>query len=224
MAGLIPLGSIVDPSRDIFPSSGPHLDPRVIPRFGARAGKRINPEEAKSLLQNVLVGPNRTPLVQQSGQEWKWNFPITSRYGPRNTGIPGASTFHQGIDIGIPSGTALTYKGHGTFKPDNGFGVLSTTDAQGNPYDIQFLHTVPGKEASVGSNKVPAAPELPGPEQTTGLNEKEFLDAYINDYMQQQLKYGLAAQMLQPKRQDSIAEFQQFMSAFGQPGLANPLG
>lgn len=25
---------------------------------------------------------------------------ITSRYGPRNTGIPGASTFHKGIDLG----------------------------------------------------------------------------------------------------------------------------
>ena len=32
---------------------------------------------------------------------------ITSGYGSRNTGIPGASTNHKGIDIGVPVGTAV---------------------------------------------------------------------------------------------------------------------
>jgi hypothetical protein len=66
MAGLIPIGTIADHLKDPLPTTGPHLDPRVIPCFGPQSGKRVNPEEAKSLLQNVLVGPNQTPLVQQT--------------------------------------------------------------------------------------------------------------------------------------------------------------
>lgn len=229
MAGLIPLGVIGDPSKDPLPSTGPHLDPRIIPRFGARKGQRINPEEARSLLQNVLVGPNRIPIVQQAGQEWKWNFPITSRYGPRSAPTPGASTFHQGIDLAIPTGTQLTYRGYGTYRPDNGFGVLSTTDAQGNPYDIEFLHTVPGQAASIGSAVAPEAPQLPAPEnsstqQTSGYAEEKFLREYMNDYMENQMKYGLMAQMFQQKRKDPFAEFQSFMQmANMSPGISNPL-
>ena len=34
-------------------------------------------------------------------------YNITSGYGPRNTGIPGASTNHKGIDIGCPTGTSI---------------------------------------------------------------------------------------------------------------------
>lgn len=30
---------------------------------------------------------------------------ISSRYGPRNTGIPGATTMHRGVDIAAPRGT-----------------------------------------------------------------------------------------------------------------------
>jgi len=229
MAGLIPLGVIVDPSKDPFPSTGPHLDPRIIPRFGARKGQRINPEEARSLLQNVLVGPDRIPIVQQAGQEWKWNFPITSRYGPRSAPAPGASTFHQGIDLAIPTGTQLTYTGYGTYRPDNGFGVLSTTDAQGNPYDIEFLHTVPGKAASVGSSVAPEAPQLPPPEnqpsqQTSSDAEEKFLREYMAEYMNQQMQQGIALQMLQKKRKDPFAEFQEFMQMANMGGgVANPL-
>ena len=32
---------------------------------------------------------------------------ISSGYGPRNTGIPGASTNHKGIDVGCPTGTPI---------------------------------------------------------------------------------------------------------------------
>lgn len=33
---------------------------------------------------------------------------ITSGYGPRNTGIPGASTFHQGVDLGTDKSKPYT--------------------------------------------------------------------------------------------------------------------
>lgn len=164
MAGLIPIGSVVDPKQDVFPSTGAHLDVRVIPRFGPRAGKRINPEEARSLLQNVLVGPGQAPLVQQTKEGWKWNTSITSKYGPRSAPTAGASTFHEGIDLPYAPGTQIAYKGYGTFQPEKGYGVLKTMDPQGNPYDIQFLHTTPAKAASVGSDAIPQPVELPGAE------------------------------------------------------------
>lgn len=220
MAGLIPVGYINDPSKDPLASTGPHLDTRIIPRFGPRAGKRINPEEARTLLQNVLVGPNKTPLVQQTSQGWKWNFPITSKYGSRTAPTARARSFHEGIDIGIPTGTQLAYKGYGTFEPDNGYGVLKTTDPQGNRYDIQFLHTVPGKAAQVGSSQIPDAPVLPGSQFTPGTNpdlqrENDILKAYIlgargkqdeekpkkslQDKIKEQLIGGLLFQALNPK-------------------------
>lgn len=162
MAGLIPAGLVVDPSRDVFPTTGAHLDVRVIPRFGPNQGKKIDPKTARTLLQNVLVGPNQTPLVQQKGKDWQWNFPITSGFGPRSAPTAGASSFHQGIDVPLSAGTEIKYKGYGTYRPEKGFGSLVTTDPQGNPYELRFLHTEPGKSASVGSGLIPTAPVLPG--------------------------------------------------------------
>jgi hypothetical protein len=170
MAGLIPTGSVIDPRRDVFPTTGAHLDVRVIPQFGTQKGKKINPKTARTLLQNVLIGKDKTPLVQQQGQDWKWNFPITSEYGKRAAPTAGASTFHEGIDVSLGAGTPLAYKGYGTYRPDRGFGSLMTTDPQGNPYEIRFLHTEPGGKAAVGSTDIPTVPTLPSaktPDQTT---------------------------------------------------------
>jgi len=170
MAGLIPTGSVIDPRKDIFPTTGAHLDVRVIPQFGTQKGKKIDPKTARTLLQNVLIGKEKTPLVQQQGQEWKWNFPITSEYGKRAAPTAGASTFHEGIDVSLGAGTPLAYKGYGTYRPDRGFGSLMTTDPQGNPYEIRFLHTEPGGKAAIGSTDIPTAPTLPSaktPDQTT---------------------------------------------------------
>jgi len=178
MAGLIPVGAVVDPSRDIFPTTGAHLDVRVIPQFGSQKGKKIDPKTARTLLQNVLIGKDKTPLVQQQGQDWRWNFPITSGYGKRAAPTAGASTFHQGIDVSLGAGTPLAYKGYGTYRPDQGYGSLMTADAQGNPYEIRFLHTEPGQKAAVGSSTVPTAPQLPGtktPDQNTDELMKQLV-------------------------------------------------
>ena len=194
MAGLIPLGAVVDPSKDVFPTTGAHLDVRVIPQFGAQKGKKIDPRTAKTLLQNVLVGADKRPLVQQAGSEWKWNFPVTSEFGKRAAPTAGASTYHQGIDIGLGAGTPLSYRGYGSYRPDDGFGSLSVADAQGNPYEIRFLHTAPGKAASVGSTQAPTAPTLPSPAQNTDtlieslFGKKESLrDVLTSSLLQQAL-------------------------------------
>jgi len=165
MAGLIPLGSVIDPSKDIFATTGAHLDVRVIPQFGAQKGKKIDPKSAKSLLQNILIGQDKRPLVQQVGNEWKWNAPITSGFGPRSAPTAGASSYHEGIDVGLGAGTQLTYKGAGTFQPNKGYGSLMTTDAQGQPYELRFLHTQPGKASSVQGGAMQA------PSQTAATPE-----------------------------------------------------
>lgn len=184
MAGLIPVGSVIDPSRDVFPTTGAHLDVRVIPQFGAQKGRKINPETARSLLQNILIGKDRVPLVQRQGEDWRWNFPITSRFGPRSAPTRGASTFHRGIDVSLGVGTPLTYKGYGTYRPDHGFGSLMTSDSQGNPYEIRFLHTEPGKQASVGSSRVPEAPVLPG---ATAQSSNQNVNEKRNDKLMEEL-------------------------------------
>jgi murein DD-endopeptidase MepM/ murein hydrolase activator NlpD len=41
-------------------------------------------------------------------------YTLTSEFGPRNTGIPGASTFHKGIDLAAPKGTPIYASAGGT--------------------------------------------------------------------------------------------------------------
>jgi hypothetical protein len=208
MSGLVYLGRIAGPGEDVFPTTGPHLDVRVTPQFGSQKGKRVNPETARTLLQNVLVGDKQTPLVQQQGDQWKWNFPITSRFGPRSAPTAGASTYHQGIDLGIGPEN-IAYKGTGSFKPGKGYGTLTTTDPQGNPYEIQFLHTKPAVENALASAVAPAQST---PESTSSRTE-DILKAFLygaqmqgekkpEKSMKQQLKEqvvgGLISQAMNP--------------------------
>lgn len=148
MAQFVPIGGVIDPKKDRFASTGPHLDFRVIPQFGENKGEKINPRFARSILQNVVVGEGQTPLVQKNEKgQWSWNYPITSEYGTRVAPTKGASTFHSGIDVGgIPIGTQIAYKGAGSFMPGDGMGTVSVTDEQGRPYDIQVLHLDPSKK------------------------------------------------------------------------------
>jgi hypothetical protein len=214
MAGLIPAGSIVDPREDRFPTTGPHVDPRIIPQFGPNKGKPINPRTAKFLLQNLMLGGK--PVVEQRHGTWQWNFPITSEFGGRTPPTPGASAYHQGIDIAAKAGTPIAYKGYGTYLPDRGFGTIRTTDAQGNPYDIRLLHTAPGKASEVVGGTLPPAPILPPPpgqeQQAQDTRTSDILEAFLygTEYqkgqkqkqeptLKDQLVAGVLSQALKPQ-------------------------
>ena len=181
MAGLIPVGVIANPGEDIFPTTGPHLDVRV-----KKGGKYINPMTARTVLQNVLVGKDKTPLFRQDQGQFTPSFTITSPYGERKAPTAGASTFHKGIDIGIPGGTQLAYKGYGTYTPGEGLGRLQT-QVNGDAYELEFLHTKPGKQAKVDQPQAAANPFMPEfisptaafPSQDSESRARDVLKAFI---------------------------------------------
>jgi len=47
----------------------------------------------------------------QAGEGLVTDYRVSSEYGPRKAPVPGASTFHRGIDYAIPPGTPLMYTG-----------------------------------------------------------------------------------------------------------------
>ena len=168
MTGLIPLGTVARPGEDIFPTTGPHLDVRV-----KKEGKYIDPITARSVLQNVLVGKDKTPLFKQEGGDFKPSYTITSPYGQRTAPTAGASTFHRGIDIGIEGGTPLTYKGYGKFIPGEGLGTLETI-VDGVPYELKFLHTKPGQQAEVIDGQQQQISQASKPTQTATATPKDI--------------------------------------------------
>jgi murein DD-endopeptidase MepM/ murein hydrolase activator NlpD len=142
MASVFDVGSIAAPGAD-FASTGPHLHVGI----QDSSGKYLNPETARSFLLNrILVGKNRTPLYAQQGSDWSGAYPVTSQFGHREAPTAGASTEHQGVDIGIPQGTKLAWSAlpGDVYTPDKGYGSIQTTDAQGRPYTVKLLHTTPG--------------------------------------------------------------------------------
>ena len=146
------VGQVISPSEDIFPSTGAHLDVRVL-----KDGKYIDPGTIRSLLTRLKVGKEQKPLWQQVGQEWKPSYAITSGYGKREAPTKGASTFHLGQDYGIGAGTPLAWEGPGEYIPGRGYSTIKTSDPQGQPYEVRLLHTKPGKAANVpGQASVPS--------------------------------------------------------------------
>ena len=73
---------------------------------------------------------------------WPCSGRISSRFGYRNTGIAGASTYHKGIDIGNSYGTPILAADGGTVTYAgwmSGYGYLIIID-HGNGYETYYGH------------------------------------------------------------------------------------
>tara|TARA_Y100000766_G_C18848249_1_gene576828 strand:+ start:610 stop:1245 length:636 start_codon:yes stop_codon:yes gene_type:complete len=156
MSNYLPVGSVIDYRRDTMATSGDHLDVRIIPQYGPDKGKRIDPSTRPNLLNRIVIGDDRKPLS---------SFTMTSGYGPRDTGIPGASKFHKGLDYAIGSGNKIFLEGGSGYFSQNGVGVATIKDAENNPYEIEFYHT------DVGESTMDATP-MPGGGGSTGGGNK----------------------------------------------------
>jgi len=187
MASMLDVGYVAAPGEDIFPTTGPHLDVRVL-----KDGKYIDPGTIRSLLTRLKVGKERKPLWQQQGEEWKPGFTITSPFGKRVAPTAGASTQHMGQDYAVAAKTPLSWEGPGTFTPGEGYGTIKTTDPQGTPYEIRLLHTKGGKTAELQGQQAPPQQQTPPGGDTYiyvlgGKGKKEeglgadFLSSYIQD-------------------------------------------
>lgn len=151
------VGYVAKAGEDVLPSTGPHLDVRVL-----KDGQYIDPSTWRSGLQNLRIGKSRTPLYRQENGKWMTPFQITSGYGPRQAPTAGASTDHKGIDYGVAGGEQLSWQGPGTFTPGQGYGSIKTPEG----YEVRLLHTKGGKEqslqpvATMQPQQAPAAPQV----------------------------------------------------------------
>ena len=80
--------------------------------------KRQEAAEAAAAAANSSDGEDSyVPVISGDGTICCWPCPssyyISSYYGPRDTGISGASTYHRGIDIGADYGVSIVAAGDG---------------------------------------------------------------------------------------------------------------
>lgn len=181
------VGYVTPAGQDVFPTTGPHLDVRVL-----KDGEYLDPKINRALLSNLKIGKTRTPLWQQKEGNWISNFPVTSEFGPRTAPTAGASTMHLGQDYGIPANTPLTWEGPGSFTPGAGYGTIKTTDPQGNPYEIRLLHTKGGKKiaSSIPSQQATS-------QQNLTNNQEDLIGLLANN--------RLLLETLKQQRQESAA-------------------
>ena len=107
-------------------------------------------------------------------------YSISSGFGPRNTGIPGASTNHLGVDYRTPQGTKLSIKRPGKV-------IATTVPAIGNNGEVyiqhddgsksRYLHmsavaVSPGERVDAGAflGKTGGEPGTPGAGPTSGAH------------------------------------------------------
>jgi len=101
-------------------------------------------------LSVVSEGESETPKAPTTSDGFlMWPLPeeyqtITSKYGPRNAPVEGASTFHRGIDIACPEGTPVYAAEAGTvITADTGFhggGGTTIFINHGNGYYTCYMH------------------------------------------------------------------------------------
>lgn len=114
----------------------------------------------------LSVSPNsfatsskNNPIILETSGEYAWPIPgytrISSYFEKRTAPTTGASTYHKGVDIPAPEGTALiaTKSGEITFTGFLGGGGYTITITSGE-FKISYCHVSPNYIVSVGDTVV----------------------------------------------------------------------
>lgn len=94
-----------------------------------------NPNDIQPGEEEIIPTDNATFVAPASG-------PITSLFGPRSTGIRGASRNHKGVDLGIPRGTSVVAMRDGTVTKagwGTGYGNVIYI-RHDNGYETRYAH------------------------------------------------------------------------------------
>ena len=182
-------------------SSGPHLHEYV---KNLVTGEYENPEYHRTKFLGVRVGPNRVPkYLQGKNGELTLNpaagLTVTSKFGPRNTGIPGASTYHRGRDLAGAEGTEIFVEGNVKFTPRKdagGYGNLATWTTGDNKYELGYGHMKTLGEATDLTNT-----------SIVPVSEIARTSAEINNQEQQeQFRSSLFQQLLNESQRPSLTK------------------
>lgn len=96
--------------------------------------------ELKSVA-NPLESPDKSTPAK--GEQIA-GYTVTSPWGRRNTGIPGASRFHKGTDLDLPEGTEVypigEAKNFRCWKDKNGGGTVASFDVPSEQKSFDYLH------------------------------------------------------------------------------------
>lgn len=202
-------------------SSGPHLHAYV---KNLTTGEYEDPGIHRSKFLGVRIGPNRVPKYISDGKGGLLLNPaaglqMTSGWGPRNTGIAGASTYHRGRDYAGAEGTEIFVEGDVKFTPKanvGGYGNLATWTTPDQKYELGYGHMKTLGEASDLTGGKVADPS------GVGTDPKEFLMGYLlgtgfagepQESSATKMKRQLVQQLLQPP-QDNM--FEQLLSMASQ--------
>jgi murein DD-endopeptidase MepM/ murein hydrolase activator NlpD len=187
-------------------SSGPHLHAYV---KNLATGEYEDPGIHRSKFLGVRIGPNRVPKYISDEKGGLMLNPaaglqMTSGWGPRNTGIAGASTYHRGRDYAGAEGTEIFVEGDVKFTPKanvGGYGNLATWTTPDQKYELGYGHMKTlGEAADLTGGKV-ADPS------GSSMDPKEFLMGYVlgtgfagepKESGATKMKRQLVQQLLQP--------------------------
>ena len=89
-----------------------HGNSTILPSMAPAAGQKSISQRMASFASNV--GEKIASVFNGSGALPTDSSVVTSEFGPRNTGLVGASTFHKGIDLRAPMGSPIYAMQQGT--------------------------------------------------------------------------------------------------------------
>jgi hypothetical protein len=210
-------------------SSGPHLHAYI---RNLETGEYEDPGIHRSKFLNVRVGPNRVPKYIGDGKGGLILNPaagleMTSGWGPRDTGIAGASKYHRGRDYAGKEGTEIFVEGNVKFTPRpnaGGYGNLATWTTPDQKYELGYGHMKTLGEASDLSQSPSAAANTntSNPSDFQGMLSGYLLGSLLKGEPKEgpktQMKRELVSSLFQPQQDDITgAIFQQLLSSLPNP-------